>query len=298
MRSLILLFTFLLCLSVNTSAISQQLLTLPYEPSDDITWHNKEKQYYSEIWKTEVITNVSIPRLQIFKADEELANGASVIIAPGGALYALSISSEGTKVAKWLAAKGITAFVLKYRLVPTGNDGVQEVADEWQDIAKKVKPLLPLAINDGLAAINYVRSNAAELGVDPKKIGFMGFSAGGAVAMGVTYNYTQATRPNFIVPIYPWTSAFAIKSAPVDAPPMLVVCASDDSLGLATGSVALYSEWLAKGKTVGLHMYSKGDHGFGMREQNLPSDNWIDRFYEWSIAEGITVPKARHLKNN
>ncbi|MGI9550268.1 MAG: alpha/beta hydrolase, partial [Aurantibacter sp.] len=76
---------------------------------------------------------------------------------------------------------------------------------------------------------------------------------------------------------------------PEDAPPMLVICASDDPLGLAPGSANLYSAWLKGGKAVELHMYSKGGHGFGMKKQNLPSDDWIQRFYDWSVAEGITV---------
>ena len=124
----------------------------------------------------------------------------------------------------------------------------------------------------------------------PKKIGFMGFSAGGAVTMGVVYNYTEANRPDFIVPVYPWTSAYPVQETPVDAPPMLVVCSSDDPLGLATGSVELYSYWLKSGKITGLHMYAKGGHGYGMKKQNLPSDHWIERFYDWAVAEEITLP--------
>ena len=116
----------------------------------------------------------------------------------------------------------------------------------------------------------------------------MGFSAGGAVTMGVAYNYDKENRPDFIVPVYPWTTALPVQVAPKDAPPMLVICASDDPLGLASGSIELYSSWLTAQKTVGLHMYAKGGHGFGMKKQNLPSDNWIQLFYDWSIAEGIT----------
>ena len=127
------------------------------------------------------------------------------------------------------------------------------MTDEWEQLGKKVLSVLPLSIGDGLEAVNYVRSNSEKLGIDPDKIGFMGFSAGGAVTMGVTYNYTQANRPDFIVPVYAWTRVFPIDGAPENAPPMLVICASDDPLGLAPGSVALYSEWLAKGKRVSVN---------------------------------------------
>lgn len=283
-------YLLLLILFATSSVQAQQTIDLPHKTSPEVVWSHEEKEYYSEIWETEVITNVAKPTLIAFKPDPEVANGTSVIIAPGGALYAHSITSEGTQVAQWLIEKGITAFVLKYRLVPTGEDGVQEATDDWQGIAARVKPVLPLSINDGLAAVDYVRSNAKDLGLNPNKIGLMGFSAGGTVTMGVTYNYDKFTRPDFIVPVYAWTEVFDVQDAPEDAPPMLVVCASDDPLGLASASIDLYSEWLSKGKVAGLHMYSKGGHGFGMRKLNLPSDNWIERFYDWALIEGFVEP--------
>ncbi|WP_411031456.1 alpha/beta hydrolase [Spongiimicrobium sp. 3-5] len=275
---------------------AQEIIEIPYEKPTDIVWEGEEKDYYSKIWDTEIVSNVSIPRMEVFRADPAIANGTSVIIAPGGGLYAHSIKKEGTDVAKWLNDNGITAFVLKYRLVPTKGDAVKEIteagANNPAEIGVKVKPILPLAISDGLSAISYVRSHAEDFGVDSNKIGFMGFSAGGAVTMGVSYNYTPQNKPNFLVPVYPWTTVIPIQKAPEDAPPMLVICATDDPLGLAVGSTALYSSWQKDGKVVGLHMYAKGGHGFGMKPQGLPSDNWIARFYEWSIAEGITVPQT------
>ncbi|MDC6390288.1 alpha/beta hydrolase [Maribacter sp. PR1] len=266
---------------------AQKIIELPFNTNDNVQWKGGEKAYYSNIWQTDVVTNVSIPTMEVFRPNEP--NGTSVIIAPGGGLYALSIKSEGNDVAKWLAEKGITAFVLKYRLVPTAEDGVKEISEEGtsnpQKIMQRVEPVLPLSIEDGLAAIRYVRANASEYNINPQKIGFMGFSAGGAVTMGVVYNYNEDNRPNFIVPVYPWTTALPVQSAPEDAPPMLVICATDDPLGLAAGSVELYSSWLKRNKNAGLHMYSKGGHGFGMKKQDLPSDDWIQRFYDWSELE-------------
>jgi dienelactone hydrolase len=174
-------------------------------------------------------------------------------------------------VAKWLNEKGITAFVLKYRLVPTGEDGVQEISDLSSsnpvEIGKSVAPVLPLSIKDGLAAVSYVRSHSKEFNVDPDKIGFMGFSAGGAVTMGVAFNYTEANRPDFIVPVYPRMSVVGPDEVPPDAPPMLIICATDDPLDLAPASISLYSAWAEAGKSSGIHMYSTGGHGFGMKEQ-------------------------------
>jgi len=291
MKKVTLLFCVLIAMGMATA---QEIVELPHKTPDGISWEGNEKQYYSKIWQNEVVTNVSLPTMQVYRP--ESANGTSVIIAPGGGLYALSILSEGNHVAEWLNKKGITAFVLKYRLVPTGEDGVQEITDlantNPMEIGMRVQPVLPFSIADGLAAISHVRKNAEKYGVAPNKIGFMGFSAGGAVTMGVGYNYSDADRPDFLVPVYPWTDVLPPKDAPSDAPPMLIVCATDDPLGLASGSIELYSKWFAAKKPVGLHMYAKGGHGFGMKKQGLPSDSWIQRFYDWSVAEGLTTVDA------
>ncbi|WP_282049659.1 alpha/beta hydrolase [Maribacter aquivivus] len=285
-------FFLLTCIFTTMNILAQKEVDLPFESDPNVNWATAEKEYYSDIWETNVVTNVAIPRLEVFEADQP--NGTSVIVAPGGGLYGLSIDSEGRDVAKWLNKKGITAFVLKYRLVPTGVDGVQEISDESVNnpakIGERVTPVLPLSIADGLAAITYVRTNAIAMNLDPNKIGFMGFSAGGAVTMGVTFNYTAANKPNFIVPVYPWMTVISDYTVPEDAPPMLVICASDDPLKLAKPSADLYSAWLTSGKITGMHMYSKGGHGFGMKTQNLPSDNWIVRFHEWALTENLTKP--------
>ena len=278
-----------------STTLAQETIKLPFETAKNILWEGGEKQFHSEEWDTKVVTNVSIPTLTLYKPESHLNNGTSVIIAPGGGLYALSIESEGNEVAKWLNRKGITALVLKYRLVPTGSDGVAELSELSQNnpakISEQVGKVIPYSISDGLEAIKYVRLNAKALEVDPNKIGFMGFSAGGAVTMGVAYNYAEMNRPDFLVPVYAWTDAMPVKTPKKDSPPMIVICASDDPLGLAPGSVELYNSWYKAKLNVALHMYSKGGHGFGMRKKNLPSDSWIDRFYEWSVEEELTIPK-------
>lgn len=159
---------------------------------------------------------------------------------------------------------------------------------DGDQVAVKASKVLPLATKDGLNAIEHVRQHSKELGVDPDKIGFMGFSAGGAVTMSVIYSASKENRPDFIVPVYPWMDIVPTYEIPSNGPPMLIVCATDDPLGLAPASVALYTSWAKKGIPTEMHMYSKGGHGFGMKSQGLPSDSWIERFYEWSIAEGLT----------
>ncbi|GMN07229.1 alpha/beta hydrolase [Croceitalea sp. MTPC5] len=280
-----------------TVVASQEIVTLPNESIDGVSWKNPEKEYYSDIWKTQVVTNVSEPTMQVFRPSAENNTGTAVIVAPGGGLFAHSINSEGNDVAKWLIEKGITAFVLKYRLVPTGEDGVADISQlaetNPQKIGERVATVLPHSIQDGLNAILHVRENAQMYAIDPNKIGFMGFSAGGAVTMGIAYNYKKTSRPDFLVPVYPWTDVMPIQKPKIDSPPMLIVCASDDPLGLAKGSVELYTSMLGANKSIGLHMYSKGGHGFGMRKNGLPSDSWISRFYDWALAEGLTQKKTK-----
>lgn len=282
-------------LCYNFFSYAQEVVALPYEKMEGVEYKNLEKQYYSPDWGKQVVTNVSKPTLLIYQPSEDKRNGTSVIVAPGGGLYGLSINSEGIDVANWLVAKGVTVFVLKYRLVPTGEDGVAEIqelgATDPAQLFKTVSKVMPYSIQDGLNAVEYVRKNATKYGVESNKIGFMGFSAGGAVTMGVAYNCDASNQPDFLVPVYPWTTAMPVKEPSSDASPMLIVCASDDPLGLATGSIELYSAWSQKKLNVALHMYSKGGHGFGMVRNGFPSDYWIDRFYEWAIVEKFILEK-------
>lgn len=288
MKKQILLTLFI---SFSLFTYAQNIINLPYEKTNDINWVGGEKNYYSEKWTTQVLTNVSIPTLLVYKPSAENNCGVSVIIAPGGALYALSINNEGKDVAKWLAKKGITAFILKYRLVPTGEDAVAEISElsrtNKSKISEEVAKVMPLSISDGLTAISYLRNHAREFDIKPNKIGFMGFSAGGAVTMGVAYNYSKENRPDFLVPVYPWTTEMPVQTPQKNSPPMLIVCASDDPLGLAPGSIELYNSYHKMDLNVALHMYSKGGHGFGMHKQGFASDSWIERFYDWAVVEGI-----------
>lgn len=287
------LVALLLC---TFTMISQEIIELPKEHTGELFWETPEKQYFSEVWKTEVVTNVSKPTMRVFLPESNVATKAAVVIAPGGGLYALSIENEGNAVAQWLNEKGVAAFVLKYHLVPTGEDGVQEITDlsisEPTKIMTEVSKVLPYSIQDGLNAITHIRENAKKYGVDPEKIGFMGFSAGGAVTMGIGYNYTKENRPNFLVPVYAWTDAQDVITPKKDVPPMFIVCASDDPLGLAKGSIDLYSSMFKANKSVSLMMYAKGGHGFGMNAQGLPSDTWIERFYDWGLSENL-IPKSQ-----
>lgn len=248
-----------------------------------------EKEYFSKAWNTDVVTNVTHPTLMVFKPAPELKINTAVVICPGGGFMALSIASEGTDVAKYLAARGVTAFVLKYRLAHTGDDAATEFGALYADKPKfdaMMKDEAPLAVADGLAAVAYVRQHAAEFGISPDRVGIIGFSAGGAVTAEVALHYKPEGRPAFVAPIY-GSALSADAPVPADAPAMFIAAATDDSLGLAPASIALWQKWSAAQKPVELHMYAKGGHGFGMRVQNIPTDHWIDRFADWLQLEGF-----------
>ncbi|HEX4487350.1 MAG TPA: alpha/beta hydrolase [Terriglobales bacterium] len=276
----------IVCLA--TLAAAQEVIPLyPGTPPGSPQADYPEKAYFSNVWKTDVVTNVSKPSLTVFKPSAESKNGTAVVICPGGGFMALSISSEGTDVAKYLAAKGVTAFVLKYRLAHTGEDATQEFITLYanrQKFDELVAPVVPQSVADGLAAVAYVRQHAADWGVSPDRVGIIGFSAGGRVVSGVAFHYAPESRPAFVAPIY--AGGEVSGEVPADAPPMFVAAASDDQLGLAPVSVALYQRWIAAHKSAELHLYAKGGHGFGMRKQNLPTDHWIDRFAEWMELQG------------
>jgi acetyl esterase/lipase len=254
-------------------------------------WKQAEKEFFSQTWQTQVVTNVVHPTLTAFLPDPATANGTAVIIAPGGGFHALSINSEGIDVAKWLNAKGVAAFVLRYRLVQTGEDGTKEVMAKMGkgrlEVDANGTDVVPLAVADAFAALSHVRRNAKEYGVAANRIGFMGFSAGGTVTASVAFQYAADTRPDFVAPIYAYMGAVNPADVPKDAPPMFLVAATDDQLGLAPDSVKLYSQWIAAKKPAELHLYAKGGHGFGLRKQNLPTDQWIDRFGEWLGVQGL-----------
>ena len=278
---------FTICLFVTFMSIqsfTQKIIDLP-KTDDGHEWRTAEREYFTEDWQNSVITNVSQAQLHAFIPEKP--NGTAVIIAPGGAMYALSIDSEGRDVAKWLTQKGITAFVLKYRLVPTGEDGVKDMNDDGNNVEVKARKILPFAVEDAMNAIQHIRSNSISYGVNPSKIGLIGFSAGGAVTMTTRYQCQDYQCPDFIGPIYAWMNIVDVQQIDKTAKPIFVACAQDDPLDLAPATVALYQQWNSAGLPAELHLYAKGGHGFGMNKQGLPSDQWIQHFYDWMVAEGL-----------
>lgn len=272
---------------------AQQVIKLyPGKAPGSEKWNWSEAEMYSDLWQTRVVYNVSSPTLTAYLPPARNANGTAVVICPGGAFQALSIDSEGIEVAKWLNSKGVAAFVLKYRLMKTEVDPVKEVSEKMADrkrFNEEYSRLIPLAIADGQEAVRYVRKHASEFNVNPERIGLMGFSAGGTVTTGVTFSAKGDSRPDFIAPVYAYLPSLETQNVPDDAPPLFVVAATDDELGLASHSVRLSEKWVEAGKAAEFHLYSRGGHGFGMRKQYLASDTWIDRFGEWLEGQGLLM---------
>ncbi|MFN7948809.1 MAG: alpha/beta hydrolase [Blastocatellia bacterium] len=278
----------LLCALAGVAAAQKVIRLYPGPAPGSENWTQQEKESFSQAFNTQLVMNVTQPTLTAYLPDPATASGTAVIIAPGGGFHFLSINSEGVEVAKWLAARGVAAFVLKYRLVRTGEDAMQQIRATLSDMKKfeeVTAPVIPLAVADGMAAISYVRKHAAEFGVSPQRVGIMGFSAGGTITAAIVLQSNADNRPDFAAPIYAWVEPVKAPNVPADAPPLFLAAATDD--GLAPDSVKLYSQWIAAKKSAELHLYSKGGHGFGMRKQNLPSDQWIERFGEWLAVQGL-----------
>lgn len=237
-----------------------------------------------------ILMDVSKPTITPFIPAQP--NGTAMIIAPGGAFHILSFDNEGIEVARQLNEMGITAFVLKYRLVhgdPTKPENIFFTLLANKNYAKLDSinaPVVQLALQDGLTAVQYVRQHAGEYGIDPDKIGFMGFSAGATLTMSVIYSSTDDSRPNFVAPIYAYADAIIGSAVPTEKTPIFITAASDDNLGLASHSVRIYTKWLDAEQPAELHMYEKGGHGFGMSKQNLPVDSWMERFSDWLCNHG------------
>jgi len=244
--------------------------------------------------------NVVAPTITAFRPPAGQANGTAIIIAPGGAFHFLMIDHEGFDMARWLVARGVTAFVLRYRVArtPDTDDGLTNFRTELQTKLGRAEPtdtappsreftrdVRLLGEEDCRQAIRFVREHAADWGVDPKRIGICGFSAGGGVAMGPVFEHDARSRPDFAAPIYPaYRAGLAV---PDDAPPLFLVISDDDMSIPPISTARLYEAWHKAGKPAELHIFGNGAHGFGMETSGKLPDPWIDLFGNWLKAQGF-----------
>ena len=234
-----------------------------------------------------VVSSFHRPSLTVYLPSKDTATGAAVIIAPGGGHRELWTDHEGHNVAKWLSGRGVAAFVLKYRLARE-KDSTYTVEGH--------------ALADTQRAIRVVRHGASEWGIDPERIGVMGFSAGGELAALASVRYTvgteistdpierQSSRPAFQALIYPAIPRDMPLSK--ETPASFLVCGENDRQNISQGLPELYLALKRAGASAELHVYAGVGHGFGMRETTKGAvASWTTRFHEWMDSSGFLKRK-------
>jgi endo-1,4-beta-xylanase len=230
------------------------------------------------------VDNIHNPSIELHLAPAEKANGMAVVIAAGGGNKTLWVGPEGVDVANWLNGLGVHAFVERYRLQPY---------DSTSD-----------ALADTQRSIRMVRAHAAEWGVDPRRVGIMGFSAGGEQAAWVTLKFDggnpkaddpierESSRPDFSVLIYPGWKRMDLDSVPKDTPPAFITCAGVDDAFHARQSVEFYMALFNAKIPAEMHLYGHGGHGGSIDpRRGIPFGTWPARFVEW--AKDLKLMEAK-----
>jgi acetyl esterase/lipase len=237
------------------------------------------------------LTNVSEPTITVYKAPADKANGAAIIVSPGGAYSILAIEHEGTQTCEWLNSLGVTAILLKYRVPKRAMQMPDNLA----------------AIQDAQRAISLVRANAKDWGIDPKRIGMLGFSAGGNLTAwaclaekrmydAVDKADDESCKPDFAALIYP---AYLVNEkgelkpeykVTKDSPPMFFAHANDDPV-TPLSSAMLYQALKKNNVPAELHIFATGGHGYGMKKIPHPVASWPDRCADWMKARGYLTKK-------
>jgi acetyl esterase/lipase len=252
-----------------------------------------QKEVWTEAMGSEKwVRNITRPTLTPFLPKKGTANGAAVLVIPGGGFQFVSISNEGWPIAQWLADRGVAAFVLKYRVEKT-PDSEAEFGQAMMERFKAPRTDAPpapsmlaaieIARADAQTALRMIRRNAVKWGVDPKRVGMLGFSAGAMTTMATTLANAPDARPDFIAPIY----GFMTPVTPPPSPqPMFAALASDDPL-FGTQGFGLVESWQKAGGSVEAHFYEGGSHGFGSHKKGTTSDLWFDEYMAWMKARGF-----------
>jgi acetyl esterase/lipase len=234
------------------------------------------------------VSNINNPSITPFLPTNGNATGAAVIVAPGGGHQFLSIDHEGYAVARSLAAHGVAAFVLKYRLAREPNSPYKVEVHALMDMQR---------------AIRLVRADGGEWGVDPHRVGVMGFSAGGELVILASTRFDKpvagsndavdqlSCRPDFQVLMYPG-GLNNPQDVPISkqTPPAFMACAYNDRPTISVNLVQFYLRLKAMGVPAELHVYNSGGHGFGLRPGNRPVNHWVDLFLDWMGDRGLLGP--------
>lgn len=254
------------------------------------------------VGSTRLITNVTKPTLTIYQPAKENNTGTAMIICPGGGYWDLWWELEGEEVAAWLNSVGMTGIILKYRCPRRPGEN-------------KVEPALGPQL-DAQRAVRIVRSRAAEWGIDPRRVGMVGFSAGGHLALATATSFAKrlyepvdaiddiSCRPDFAVMCYPGylkvKDRDEIRPAihiPPDTPPIFLAHASDDkeSYGgsLSENSAVMYLALKHAGISAELHIFATGDHDFGVRQNEKLPSSWPQLCIRWLRNQGMLKPASR-----
>ena len=244
------------------------------------------------------ISGVVTPSITVYLPDADKATGTAVILCSGGGLMSHSWGSDVINMARWLNERGIAAIGLKYRTrvmggagdMRMGGGGGQALSASVTEFSKITKSNanpdtsesgvknIDNAINDALRAMEIVREHAAEWHINPDKIGYLGFSAGGGVGIGATVRADAAHRPAFMATIY------GPSLIDVDVPqnaPKLFIATRGDHHNVAAGLVSLYFDWKRAGANAEMHLYDDGTGPFGPDDPGNTSGTWRESFYRW-----------------
>jgi acetyl esterase/lipase len=234
--------------------------------------------------RVQSVTNIHNPSIEVHVAPPVKRNGTAIIVAPGGGNKTVVVGTEGTDVANWLNELGVSAFILRYRIQPYDSK-VEAVADTQR-------------------AVRTVRTRADEWGVDPHRIGLMGFSAGGEQAAWVALKFDlgnpdtadkverASCRPDFVVMVYPGWKYMDLNNVPKNVPPTFLTCAGLDDASHSTKTVQFYDALFEANMPVELHIYSHGGHGGGIGSRNgIPFGTWQVRFTDWAHDLGMLPRK-------
>lgn len=272
----------------------------PGTPPGDLPTRGAEKTFLSKSPKygtNLLITNVTKPTITVMLPAREASTGTAMIICPGGGYWNLFWEKEGTQIADWLNANGIAGIVLKYRVPRPPN------------VPEPETPIGPLL--DAQRAVSMVRSRAAEWGINPGRIGIVGFSAGGHLALATATSFERreyapvdaidsaSCRPDFAVLCYSGYLKDYKKDViwpglhiPPNTPPVFIVHATDDSTSPSENSVIMYLALKRAGIPVELHVYATGEHDFGVEQNgNLPT-TWPDLCLRWLRSFGLLTPRS------
>jgi len=246
------------------------------------------------------VRNVSTPSITVY-SPKQTNTGAAVVVFPGGGYNVLAIDLEGSEVCEWLASRGITGVLLKYR-VPCAVTGPHRDC--------------PTALQDAQRAMSLVRSRAAEWHIDPHKIGVLGSSAGGHMVASISTHEKriyppvdaadrESWRPDFAVALYPGhlaTRKERILNSDIrvtaQTPPTFLVQAQDDPIDPVENSIVYHAALQEAGVRAELHVFEKGRHGFGLRRTELPITRWPELMEAWLHTIGVLADDGAGAKGS